>query len=87
MDAAATKLTTRLVLEQEYASPVVLNMIVAALLLQEKSAKVKFNPIYASVLQIYDYLRMRGNVKMIMREKPTKRAVLDIIGKLGFRIK
>ena len=87
MDEAALSLTTHLVLQQEYASPVVLNMIVAALLLQESSAKVKFNHFFDSVTHIYNWLIIRGGVKMIMREPPSKRAVLDIIGKLGFRMK
>mmetsp|Transcript_18010 Transcript_18010/g.21158 ORF Transcript_18010/g.21158 Transcript_18010/m.21158 type:complete len:196 (-) Transcript_18010:872-1459(-) len=87
MDQAALQLTTHLVLEQEYISPVVLNMIVAALLLQTTSAKIKFQAFFASVREIYDFLELRGNVKMIMREPPSKRAVLDNITKLGFRIK
>mmetsp|Transcript_8158 Transcript_8158/g.9824 ORF Transcript_8158/g.9824 Transcript_8158/m.9824 type:complete len:132 (+) Transcript_8158:2566-2961(+) len=62
-------------------------MIVAALLLQTTSAKVKFQAFFASVREIYDFLELRGNVKMIMREPPSKRAVLDNITKLGFRIK
>lgn len=49
MDEAALSLTTHLVLQQEYASPVVLNMIVAALLLQESSAKVKYDHFFNSV--------------------------------------
>lgn len=56
MDPAALELTSHLVLQQEYISPVVLNMIVSALLLQSTQAKVKFSFIYAAARKIYDYL-------------------------------
>lgn len=45
-----------------------------------------FSSIYASVVQIYNYLKQRGGVKLIMQVKPTKLSVIDTIKKLGFEM-
>ena len=84
LDEAALDLTSHLILQQEYASPIVLNMIVAALLLQSSTATMSFSSIFASVKQIYGYLIGRGGVKMIMREPPSRISVLETIKNLGF---
>ena len=49
LDEAALDLTSHLVLQQEYASPIVTNMIVAALLLQCSTATMQFSSIFANV--------------------------------------
>jgi hypothetical protein len=74
------------VLQQEYASPVVLNMIVAALLLQTNATTEKFSTIYDQCIRVYYYLVRRGGVKMVMRLPPRAEAVLDTIVKLGFKV-
>jgi len=86
LDAAALDLTSHLVLQQEYASPVVLNMIVAALLLQTTATKLMFKDIFEECKRVYDYLVRRGGVKMIMRIPPRAESVLDTIVKLGFTV-
>ena len=86
LDAAAFKLTSDLFLEQKHASPVVLNMIVAALLLHHTSLTCPFPIIYDQVKSIYSYLLQRGGVKIIMRETPSKISVLDTIKHLGFTV-
>ena len=86
LDKAALELTTHLVLQQEYASPVVLNMIVAAILLQSSTVTITFSSIYSACKSIYNYLVKRGGVKMIMREPPSRISVLDTVKKLGFKV-
>ena len=56
LDEAALDLTSHLVLQQEYASPIVTNMIVSSLLLQCSTATMMFSQIFANVKQIYGYL-------------------------------
>lgn len=87
LDFAALQLSTHLILQQEYASPVVLNMIVASLLLQSQATKEKFSSIFAATKQIYNYCVRRGGVKMIMRQQPNRGEVLSTITKLGFDVK
>lgn len=84
MDTAALKLTSDLTLQQEWASPVVLNMMVAALLLQASTATLNFNTLFFSIRQIYNYIIRRGGVKMIMVVPPSRIQLLDTIKKLGF---
>ena len=66
LDEASLQMTQHLVLQQELASPVVLNMIVATLLLQTPSIKVPFSSLFAAVRRVFDYLEKRGGVKMVM---------------------
>lgn len=84
LDKAALQLTTHLVIQQEYASPVVLNMIVASLMLQSQATKEKFSTIFSATKRIYNYCLRRGGVKMIMRQQPNALQVLGTIQKLGF---
>ena len=86
IDTAALKLTTHLTLQQEYASPVVLNMMVAAILLQQSTATIQFEQLFASCRQLYDYMVKRGGIKMIMTQPPSRFALLDCVKKLGFQV-
>ena len=86
LDKAALDLTSHLVLQQEYACPIVLNMIVASLLLQSTATMEKFSTIFEQCKRVYAYLVRRGGVKMIMRVPPRAENVLDTIVKLGFKV-
>jgi len=86
LDRAALELTSHLVLQQELASPVVLNMIVASLLLQSQTKHISLDSLHRNVAQIYDYLDKRGGFKMVMRQTPTKISVLNTVRNLGFHV-
>lgn len=66
MDIAALKLTSDLTLQQEYASPVVLNMFVAAILLQSSSVTMSFENLFQACRLLYNYCVKCGGIKMIM---------------------
>ena len=79
-------MTSDLVLQHQFASPVVLDMIVAALLLQSQAQMVKFTKFYKAVGDIYNYIKGRGGILLIMRVPPSRASVLDSIRKLGFKV-
>ena len=59
-------------------------MIVGALFLQCNTATMTYKSLYPNIKRIYNYLRRRDNVKMIMNEMPTRISILNTIEKLGF---
>lgn len=85
-EQAVCSLTSDLVLQHTYASPVTLNSIVAAILLQCSSSVLKLNDLFRASRRIYAYLVEREGVKLVMREPPSLLLVQNTVLKLGFSL-
>ena len=61
-------------------------MLVASLILQEKSEVMTFNDLYKNCRKLYSYIKARKNVPMIDDLPPTWLEVRKTAKSLGFKV-
>ena len=84
-ETTALQLTTHLVEKQHMESPVTLNSLLSAWLLQEKGKKIKMSELLKKSGMIYDYLQSKPWVKTYMTVRPMKGYVERHVSRLGFK--
>ena len=85
-ESTALQLTTHLLRKQSNESPVSLNTLVSAWLIQEEDSKLKMSTLLTRAGMIYDYLKSKPWVKTYMNVRPMKGLVESNITGLGLKM-
>ena len=86
-DKMALRFTTDLYKKQNYETPLTLNSLLSAWLLQEKAEQIKMSELLKKAEMIYDYLQVKPWVKTYMTTKPMPDLAERHVSALGFKTK
>lgn len=86
INQAALALTQRLIVDNYLASPVLLNMVVATLLLYCNEDRYPLEKLVADCQTFYRYFQVR-RILTIMTQPPTVKGVQRVLAGLGYKLK
>ena len=83
---AAGKLTEHLLRIQQKSTPITLNSIVSACILQEEAETMEVSKLLTKANTLYEYISVKESVTTYMQVKPPKLLVEKHVDGLGFQL-